>query len=179
LKTTQDEAVIRRALQILPARVWPRIDEAARLRIENKLIRSIASGKANSSTRRSTEGGLGTWARDYADHFMLRAELYRTLFKKLKGSEQEQSYVALFFWAILPHTFAVPVSAHTRENWATAICNVVLNTWGSSIIREKLADTFTRFPEDWRISILEKLEPLMQSDPDYYASLSKEEEIPF
>jgi uncharacterized protein (TIGR02391 family) len=144
LKTTQDEAIIRRTLQILPEKVWPRIDEAARLRIENKLIRSIESGNANSSTRRAISGSLGTWARDYSDYFTLRSELYRALLNKIKGSDGEQAYVALYFWSILPHNFTKPVSDYWRITWVLAICDAVLKPFGSSIVREKLADTFIR-----------------------------------
>ena len=148
-------------------------------RIENKLIRSIEAGRANSSTRRTTDGGLGTWARGYSDYFTLRTALYKALLKKLKGSYEEQSYVALFFWYILPHNFSQPVNESARNAWIDAICDAVQSPYGSSVVRERLADTFSRFPESWRTLILKKLEPLIQSDPDYYASLSSEEEIPF
>lgn len=181
MRITQDEATIRRALQILPPKLWPRIHEVARLRIENKLIRSVESGKVNSSTRRATNGALGTWARDFVGYFSLRGEFYQVLRKKLVGTEEEQSYIALFFWYVLPHTFSEPVNDWTRTIWVKAICEAVSNPYGSSILREKLTDNFYRLPDNWRTQILEGLKPLEESDPEYYGSLAgvSGDDIPF
>jgi uncharacterized protein (TIGR02391 family) len=180
LQTTQDDATIRRTLDMLPERLWPRVSEVARLRIENKLIKSIESGKANSLTRKTSGGGLGTWARDISPHFSLKAELYQILLKKLRGTEEEQAYVGLFFWSILPHNFEKLTNESAKVYWIDAICKAVSET-RSSVIREYLANSLSKFPEDWRTLILEKLKPLAESDPNYYASLTNfdETEIPF
>jgi uncharacterized protein (TIGR02391 family) len=45
LRETSDEDTIRFVLGAMPASMWPRLDEAARLRIENKLIQSVKEGK--------------------------------------------------------------------------------------------------------------------------------------
>jgi uncharacterized protein (TIGR02391 family) len=182
LRVASDEAVIRRALHLLPEHLWPRIDEAARLRIENKLIKSIQEGRAITSARRATHGALGTWARGFAKSFTLKNDLYQILLKKLKGNEEEQSYVVLYFWSVFPHTFEKPVSDYARNSWINAICEAVSDPSGSTIVREKLADGFHRFPDNWRLPILEKLKGLEEDDPDFYASLANatdESEIPF
>jgi hypothetical protein len=72
LKVTQEDNVIKMILQILPNYLWPRIEEVARIRIENKLIRSIESGKYNPSSQKGVLGWLGTWARDFIKYFTLR-----------------------------------------------------------------------------------------------------------
>jgi hypothetical protein len=179
LRAVSDEKTIRYALQILPPVFWPRIDEAARLRIENKLIRSINEGTASSSTRRSTKGTLGTWARDYAEFFILKRELYITLLEKLTRSADEQAYIALYFWYVLPNAFEQPANQYVKNRWIEAICGAVSDSRGSSIVREKLLDTFFSFPEDLRGLILERLKPLETEDPDFYSSLVNSGEIPF
>lgn len=181
MRIAQDEATIRRTLQIFPPKLWPRVDEVARLRIENKLIRSVESGKVNSSTRRTTSGALGTWARDFVRYFSLKNEVYQVLREKLTRTEEEQSYVALFFWDVLPHTFDEPVHDLTRALWVITICKTVSDPFGSTILREKLIDSISRFPDNWRSQILDRLKPLEESNPEFYASLTRlyEDDIPF
>lgn len=180
LRATSDEKAIRLAIQILPAKLWPRVDEVARLRIENKLIRSIEVGKVNSSTRRPIAGALGTWARDLCKHFTLKDELYRTLLQKMNSDNQEeQDYVALFFWSELPFTFDKPISKNLKERWIESICKAVTNSWGRSIVREKLLDSFFSFPDDWRALILERLKPLETEDSEFYQSLVDAMDLPF
>lgn len=182
LRVTSDEKAIRLAIQILPPKLWPRIDEVARLRIENKLIRSIEAGKVNSATRRSTSGALGTWARDLCKYFTLKDELYRILLQKMNSDDQEQQdYVALFFWSELPFTFTSekPISKYLRDRWIESICRAVANSWGRSIVREKLLDSFFSFPDDWRAIILERLKPLETEDAEFYQSLVNASDIPF
>lgn len=180
LSTTQDEAAIRRTMQILPPRLWPQIDEAARLRIENKLVCSIGLGKANPATRKAIAGALGTWARDFVPYFGLRAEFYNALLKKLQGTPEEQAYVALWLWYVFPYTLKEPVSDSVRNRWVWAICQAVLSEPASGVVREKLAESIYRFPPDWRTQILQGLQPLKETDPDYYGSLSTTDgDIPF
>lgn len=59
LRTATSDQDIRTALQMLTPDLWPRIAEAARLRIENKLIREVEEGEIRESG--STVGSLGTW----------------------------------------------------------------------------------------------------------------------
>jgi len=181
LRTASDEKTIRLAIQILPERLWPRIDEAARLRIENKLIRSIQTGKVNSSTRRATSGALGTWARDLCRYFTLKNELYQALLKKMSSDDPEQlDYVALFFWTELPFTFEKPINKYLRDRWINSICEAIINPWGARIVREKLLDSFYSFPEEWRTLVLEKLRPLETEEAEFYSSLANMEDgIPF
>jgi len=68
-----------------------------------------------------------------------------------------------------------------KNLWIDAICKAVSTPMGSVVIREKLAEAFYRFPDDWRNLILGKLKPFQETDPEYYASLVnfEEGEIPF
>lgn len=101
LRTANDELNVRQVLQLLPARLWPRISEVARLRIENKLIQSIKSGEYDESSDSCMSGALGTWSRDYIKYFSLKSELFGMLVAKLEGDFEEQDYVAKYlFWAL-------------------------------------------------------------------------------
>src|SRR5258706_6845872 len=73
-KTVQQDIWIRISLQLFPPRLWSQIDELARLRIENKLIRSITDGAYDTGVE-LIDGSLGTWARDFAKYFTLVVEL--------------------------------------------------------------------------------------------------------
>jgi uncharacterized protein (TIGR02391 family) len=106
LKTTQDEDEIRLALQILPPDLWLRIDEVARMRIENKLIKSIQEGvRPIPHEWNSDIGVLGTWARDYIKYFTLKSQLGETLRQKLASNRSiDVRYAVDFFWNVLPDT---------------------------------------------------------------------------
>lgn len=98
LRTANIESDVRLTLQILPKRLWLRISEVARLRIENKLIQSIKSGQYDVDMDTCESGALGTWGRDIIKYFSLKAELYNTLVAKLAGNHKDQNYVAKFFF---------------------------------------------------------------------------------
>lgn len=72
LKATNSDATIRLALHLLPADFWPRYDEVARLRIENKLLSEI---KNVGTTRLPSDASL-----EVLEHG--RQESHLTLFLK-------------------------------------------------------------------------------------------------
>lgn len=109
LRQTDDEDTIRFVLRSFPPDLWPRLHEAARLRIENKLIRSVASGKWVAKQRRCSGGGLGTWATNIIKQFTLKDELWRALTDKLGSSDrEEQDYVFTYFASHADDCFDVP-----------------------------------------------------------------------
>ncbi|MFH1487096.1 MAG: TIGR02391 family protein, partial [Chloroflexota bacterium] len=103
LKVAQEEAAIRLTLWVLPPHLWPQVSEVARLRIENKLIQSIREGKAYPSNKQ-VKGTLGTWARDFLQHFTYRQEAGRVLLEKLESADwDDHRYVATYFMSVLHH----------------------------------------------------------------------------
>jgi uncharacterized protein (TIGR02391 family) len=109
LRQTDDDDTIRFVLRAFPADFWPRLDEAARLRSENKLIRSVADGKWEALTKRCKGGGFGTWATNVIQHFTLKEELWRTLTNKLQSSDDEQQdYVFQYFMSYATMCFDSP-----------------------------------------------------------------------
>lgn len=108
LKTTNDPADIRTALQFLTPEIWPRLDEATRIRIENKLITGIRNGKIN-PTGASTEP-LATWARDFVKAFTLRSDVATVLWLSLASDDAgKRQYVTTHFFGVLPDV------AHTEQ----------------------------------------------------------------
>lgn len=182
LRTKQKDPEVQLNLQILPERLWLRISEVARLRIENKLIRSIASGQYDYVEGECTAGQLGTWGGDLVKSFTLKNELYQTLLEKLRGNDAEQNYVAEFFIWTLPDTIDSnegewTINYHKTE-YVRAIVQAVFNPHGPINLRAKLLERYN-FPEDWQNLILKEIESVKESDPEYFDKFINSNEIPF
>ncbi len=177
-------------MQLFPPRLWPKIDEIARLRVENKLIHSIKEGRYDADFNQTTSA-LGTWARDYAKYFTLKVELAESLAEKLGSQDIEaQNYVAKYFFSVLPVLFPSAVaSAGGNEKYKNfkkimyidSITNPILVSDGSRILREQLLVYLSDFPEDWIESIIEKVKSLENTDNTYYERLieAKSDNFPF
>jgi uncharacterized protein (TIGR02391 family) len=111
LRQTEDEDTIRFVLKSFPPDLWPRLHEAARLRIENKLIRSVESGKWVAKQNRCSSGALGTWAVNVIKYFTLKDEMWRALTSKLSTSDrEEQDYVFTYFMRYAYQCYDAPPS---------------------------------------------------------------------
>lgn len=168
LKVTTEDAVVKLILQILPERLWPRIEEVARIRIENKLIRSIELGTYTKG--KHTPGWLATWGGDFIKYFTLKMEIYQALLKKLRGSIEEKDYVAVFFLWVLPDTIE-----STDEYWKReiidAIAKAISDPLGSNLLRDNLLELYN-WPSDWQDSLIEGIAHLKESDPEYYGKIT-------
>ena len=178
LKTTRDITDIRIVLQVLPPKLWPRIDEVARLRTENKLLRSIEEGRADANRRHKTAAGaLGTWAQRFLEYFSesSRWEVWPTFRRKMESEIYlERRYIAEFFMRSLPK---VCNTSYKRDQCIEIICEAVRE--GDSVFREELLSAFASFPQDWRDKVYENLAELEEVDPRYYRKLESSEPIPF
>jgi uncharacterized protein (TIGR02391 family) len=102
LRETNEESVIRAVLAALNPEYWPRLDEIARLRIENLLICSMKDGRYSVERKRCTGGALATWGTAFFSKFTLKDEAYYALIGKLDSSSREaQDYVFQFFFNYL------------------------------------------------------------------------------
>lgn len=158
LKATNDPADIRTALQFLTPEIWPRLDETARLRIENKLITGIRNGKI-------TPGGantepLATWARDFAKVFTLRPDVATALWLSLASDDAgKRQYAATHFFGMLPDV------AHTEQE-QSRIVKVIARAVkdGDQHVREALLRHINSFPESWRTKLVELLSELTDKE---------------
>lgn len=99
LRNAESETQIRSAIQIFPDDFLSHLNEAARLRTENKLLQSIKAGKYDADSQKIESGALGTWATRCCRKFLLKKELISVLATKLSSpDEKEQSYVLAYFW---------------------------------------------------------------------------------
>jgi uncharacterized protein (TIGR02391 family) len=112
LEQTNDEATIRFVLAAFPSNIWPQLGEIARLRIENKLVRSAKEGKWVKQQNRCTAGALGTWATNIVTQFTLKNDLWGALIVKLRSSDRtEQDYVFNYFMPHVEACFETPPPA--------------------------------------------------------------------
>lgn len=99
LKTTDEESDLRLAIQLMPPSSWPTYDEAARMRAENRLLRSVGEGRYDSAQDRLRSGALGTWITHLGEHFGRVDELFDKLAAKLRAKDETQrGYVFKYFF---------------------------------------------------------------------------------
>lgn len=81
--------------------IWVKIDEAARMRIENILIEDIKKGVIIPHTNILQNGALGTWVTSISNNFLLKNELISVLEHKLSSPiRPEQDYVFRYLGSI-------------------------------------------------------------------------------
>lgn len=98
LKTTEDDSTVVAAVHCLPPALWPKLAEVARLRVENKMIRSVKEGRYDRAARKLIKGGLGTWLSTRVDYLSMKAELASALRQKLSSNDRaEREYVLQYF----------------------------------------------------------------------------------
>src|ERR1017187_9439655 len=98
LRTTSSDTMIRVVIQLLKLEDWPRIDEMARLRIENRLIESIRVGRYNISTNKCMDGVIGTWASSLFEHMSLRSEALRAIINRMMSEDtMAEDYAIKYF----------------------------------------------------------------------------------
>lgn len=130
LRTAEDETTIRLVIGSFDGSIWPHIDEAARLRIENRLIRSVREGRYNRQQDSCRGGALGTWSTRLLSYFSLKNEFLRAVADKLRSeSAEEEDYIFRYLFGNLK-SLADPMPPHIE-----------------SIIRTKLKKGSGRFHE--------------------------------
>jgi len=92
LRESRDEDSLQCVLQALDPSYWSRIDETARLRTENRIIRNIRDGRHLRKSGKCQAGALATWSRDFWPNFTLKQELMQTLIEKLRSTSVESQY---------------------------------------------------------------------------------------
>ena len=102
LKTTEDDATIRIATKVFAGDEWKQIARIARLRIENRLLKSLEEGGYKTNSEEYIGGDLGTWLANIIDAMELRDQAICTLTKKLSSpNRDEQDYVFRYFFRYL------------------------------------------------------------------------------
>lgn len=96
-RVTDSDAVVRTVIKAFPSGTWSQLDEVARLRVENKLLKSVEEGDYSIAQEKCRRGALGTWLDDIAEEFSMKKELATVLIRKLRSDNfEEQEYVFRF-----------------------------------------------------------------------------------
>lgn len=102
LRESNDDNALRSVLQAIHPDHWIKLDEVARLRTENRLIRNTQDGRYVPRSEKCLAGAMATWSRSFWPHFSLKRELLRVLIDKLSSSSVEsQDYVLKFCFGSL------------------------------------------------------------------------------
>lgn len=98
LKTSNDDNDFRLITTVFQGNNWPKLELSARLRAENKLIKSFEKGLYDSPNNRNESGPLGTWLSNIADNLKLNEQFRYSLIKKLSSDNYEEiEYVIRYF----------------------------------------------------------------------------------
>ena len=156
LETSQTEDYIRFMVGSFPIDLWHRIGEAARLRVENKLIRSVREGRYDSKDSRCRAGGLGTWSPRIFESFILKEEMIAVIGSKICAqSVEEREYVFRYLFnsafkishempewiakALITRLKAGDIQVHTELDF--------LPPWAESKWPKALKEAFVAFEE--------------------------------
>jgi len=99
LRTNKDVLELRSLLQLLDPEDWRHIDEAARLRTENRVIKNLKEGSSRATSGNCDGGAVATWSPPFWRAFDLKAEVYAAMMAKLRsGNDDEIDYVFRYCW---------------------------------------------------------------------------------
>ena len=150
LRVATEAGDIRTALQMLTPELWPRIAEAARIRIENKLIKEVTDGEIIAG---KTSGSLGTWSSTFMKNFTLREEGAEVLIAKLEDFDpDDRHYVAKYFFNRLP---SILTEEPERRRAIRAIAQAI--EMEDSNIRDSLISWVRTYPAHWQLELAEAL----------------------
>ncbi len=98
LKTSNNDNDFRLITTVFQGERWQKLELSARLRSENKLIKSFEEGLYDSPNNRSKTGALGTWLSNIADNLKLNEQFRYLLIKKISSDNYEEiEYVMRYF----------------------------------------------------------------------------------
>ena len=102
LQHTDDDATIKTILQFLDPSQWSSLEESARLRTENRLIRSLESGIYLKASSNASPGGLRPGDHRYFHTSPSKMRLLEQSVSRLASSSRsEQDYAYQFFFTCI------------------------------------------------------------------------------
>jgi uncharacterized protein (TIGR02391 family) len=147
------------------AGIWVELEEAARLRAENKFVESIKDGKWHPAKNKCIGGAFGTWATNITEHFVLKDDLLSVLLNKLESSDRgEQDYVFHFFSGAFDEL---------AESPSFRLKKIVINGLkvGDIRFKEMVEKNFYWLGGEWQSAFKEALEAFEEQplpfDPEY------------
>lgn len=173
-----DEKEFRYNLHLFSPNLWEQLQEIARLRAENRVIKSIKEGEVEGD--KCKRGALATWARGHFRYFKLKEQIGTAFIEKLESNYfSKQFYVTEYFMQQLP---IVVLNSYGILRCVKAISISIIN--GNTTIRNSLVDNISNFPQDWQKKFQESLKELIdEDDPKHYlfdgtGFIDKEDSLP-
>lgn len=124
LNTTNDSEAVRITTKIFPVEFWARLGELARLRSENRFLKSIKEGEYIVATKQCLNGAFGTWCEGYLNVFTSKEDCIAALLIKLNSDKKtEQDYVFQFFVSPLLSSLDKLEEDSWIVEWAKGIIN--------------------------------------------------------
>ena len=107
LNDTDSDESVRLSMRMFPVEFWARLDESAKLRSENRFLKSVTEGEYMSSGGKCIKGAFGTWCRTHLGVFVMKDDFLWMLLGKLSSSiRNEQDYVFEYFGEQLVSTLS-------------------------------------------------------------------------
>lgn len=98
LSDTGSDDSVRLSTRMFPIEFWTRLDESAKLRSENRFLKSVTEGEYITSSGKCRKGVLGTWCKTHLNVFLMKEDFLWILLVKLDSSTtHEQDYVFEYF----------------------------------------------------------------------------------
>lgn len=171
LRVTDSESAIRSFLQIFPENGLSECAEDARLRTENRLLKSISEGAHIEKTGRCRAGAFGTWSGGRCHTFLQKDELATALTRRLLSSDQEaQAYLFHYFWDEFAKFMPVPTARVVR------VLKAQLKS-GNKTLYDKLMAEREFGTSEWAKPFEDELMSFKQSEAE--ADSASEDDVPF
>lgn len=156
LKTSIDDSDIRLFTIIFQGEKWETLNPAARMRTENKLIKSMGKGEYDIRKNKCKDGSLGTWITNISRNLKLKAEYRSVILKKINSDKYEElEYLFRYFKSEI-----IPNNIEPEESLITGINKALLKgdkrmydliQWDVMILEdkwiEKVRDAFDNFSQ--------------------------------
>lgn len=158
-RTVAEVTGIRSAIQMLKPEIWQNVPELPRLRIENRMLSEIKSGKVMDKGK--AEGALGTWSNSFLKYFTMRNEASLALIAGLESFEDEsRHYIATYFLRHIPDVISLP--AH-KTRAMRALTDAVA-VFEDTNVRKALVSNIANFPHDWQTELGDMLVDLADEE---------------
>jgi hypothetical protein len=152
VSTVTDEKEFRYNLHLMPPAFWQQLSEASRMRVENRVVRSINEGQF--VNRKIQRGALATWAREHFPYFTLEYQVGTAFIDKLEADDRTgKHYVVELFFQQLP---VVVESSYRIGRCVKAISTCVRE--GDEVVRDIVARSAFLLPEYWQKEFARELQ---------------------
>jgi len=122
LLVVNDDTNRKYILASFPPEKWSQIDKLARIRTENRILKSIEIGKDENSNK----GWLATWCTSYFKYFITKEKILQLIHSKIESNEESQiryctKYILNNIWEMLDPDELEKLDTLNNDPWAFAL----------------------------------------------------------